>query len=64
MQPDSEPEISALPGVPVMIVNDVIWSGEEDVCEYVYLCVQTMACVCVPVHIFVGEDTSPDWERG
>lgn len=36
MQPDTEPEISALPGVLVMIVNDVIRSGEEDVC----------ACVC------------------
>lgn len=48
MQPDSEPEVSALPGVPVMIVNDVIWSAGEDVCGYVYLCVQNPAvCVCV-----------------
>lgn len=60
MQPDSEPEISALPGVPVMIVNDVIRSGEEDVCGYVYLCAQNSVCVCVLVRIFVGEDTSPD----
>ena len=62
MLPDAEPEISALPGVPVMIVNDVIWSGEEDVCEYVYLCAQNAVCVCV--HIFVGKDTSPDWVGG
>lgn len=62
MQPDSELEIAALPGVPVMIVNDVIWSGEEDVCGYGYLCVQIAVCVCVCAHayIFVGEDTSPE----
>lgn len=34
-----------------MIVNDVIWSGEEDVCEYVCLCAQTVVCVCACAHI-------------
>ena len=64
MQPDSEPEISAFPGVPVMIVNDVIWSGGKDVCGYVYFCVSKMWPVCVPLHIFKGEDTSSDWVGG
>lgn len=63
MQPDSEPEVSALPGVPVMIVNDVIWSAGEDVCGYVYLCVQNPA-VCVCVHTVMDEDTSSDCVGG